>query len=577
MVKPVDLNKISISYDETHHLYENKPLYNARFKKVMSFHPPGIAPVVDDTGAFHIDLMGNPIYDTRFLKTYGFYCGLAAVETPRGWTHINSNGDRTYLHFYDWVGNFQENYCVVRNKEKRYFHILPNGDSLYKQRYEYVGDYRHGIAVVKDEDGIAYHIDNQGNKLYQSSYFELDVFHKGFARAKDQYGWCHVNKQGNPIYKERYLSVEPFYNGNALVKKFSGEMGIINEDGIWIKSLNESSSPPKEVKKYYQDLLVSYWKSQTIYTAVKLNILEHLSKKSSKIQDLANELNLNSDALKRLLKALQALGIIIYENEYLKLTSEGHLFTEDHPSTLKFASLVWGDEHYLSWHYLPQAIRTGMAGFETHFGKNFFDWLNDHPRKLEIYHKAIADYANQDYKNLLKIHDFSGHRRILDLGGGIGILLSFILEKNKELKGFLLENPSVIRLASKFLKNERLLSRCQLIPGSFFDKIPFKYDAIIMSRILHDWNDAKCQIILQNCYDALNKNGILYIIEIIYPDTISVDKGVLLNLNMLVVTGGRERTKDEFNNILRKGRFLLKEIKPINSFLSLLIATKMKK
>ncbi len=574
MEPPIKLDKIRISFDETHHIYDNKPLYQNRFKKVMSFHPPGLAPAMDDTGAFHIDLKGEAIYQARFLKTYGFYCGLAAVETQDGWCHINPNGEFAYHHFFAWVGNFQEDLCVVRTFDGKYYHILPNGTPLYEERYEYAGDFRHGIAVVKKKDGFAYHIDNKGHILYQSSYTELDVFHKGFARAKDQFGWCHINKKGEPAYHERFLSIEPFYNGNALVKKFTGELGIIDEKGRWIKSLTEEKNPPLEVRNYYQDLMVSYWKTQTIYAAIKLNILDELATHPCDLQTLATRLHLDSAALSRLMNGLQVLGLIVKDDEKYIVTDNGKLFTEQHPSTLKFACLIWGDEHYLTWHDLSHAIQTGGAMFESIYGKNFFQWLNDNPSKLKIYHKAISTYAHQDYARIPTIHDFSHHKRLLDLGGGIGILLANILLQYPQLEGFLLEQELVLQAAAEFLENKGVRSRCTLISGNFFEKLPLQCDAILMSRILHDWNDTSCLKILQNCFDALDTNGKLYIIEIIYPDKITIDKGVLLDLNMLVVTGGKERTKREFQELLKKANFTIEEIKPINSILSLIIATK---
>lgn len=320
--------------------------------------------------------------------------------------------------------------------------------------------------------------------------------------------------------------------------------------------------------------MVSYWKSQTIYAAIKLNILEELAKKPYNIRSLARKLNLNLNALKRLIKGLQILGLVINEDEQFSLSSDGKLFTEHHPSSLKFASLIWGDEHFNSWHDLPKTIQTGQAAFEQIYGRNFFQWLNDHPLKLDIYHKAISIYAQQDYAKIPMIYDFSCQRKILDLGGGIGILLANILTNYPHLKGILLEQNLVIQAASEFLENKGVLSRCTLISRSFFEKIPVKCDAIIMSRILHDWNDKNCLRILQNCYNALEDNGNVYIIEIIHPDNIIVDKGVFLNLNMLVITGGKERTKNEFQELLDRANFILKDIKPINSFLSLIIATK---
>ena len=112
----ISLEKIEISMNETYHLYEGKPIYEKKFDSVMSFHQPGVAAVKDKSGTYHIDLGAKPIYQKRFIKTFGFYDGLAAVVDNSGWYHIDLEGNAQYLERYEWVGNFQEDRCPVRDK-----------------------------------------------------------------------------------------------------------------------------------------------------------------------------------------------------------------------------------------------------------------------------------------------------------------------------------------------------------------------------------------------------------------------------------------------------------------------------
>jgi hypothetical protein len=130
----IKIGKISISLDGTHHIYNGKPLYKKTFKSVMSFHLPGVSAVLDDSGAYHINLKGNPVYKKRFLKSFGYYDGIAAVSDTSGWYHINIEGKPIYKERFNWVGNFQEGKCSVQNKSHNYFHIKRNGNPLYDKK-----------------------------------------------------------------------------------------------------------------------------------------------------------------------------------------------------------------------------------------------------------------------------------------------------------------------------------------------------------------------------------------------------------------------------------------------------------
>ncbi|PWI47105.1 methyltransferase [Candidatus Heimdallarchaeota archaeon B3_Heim] len=233
----MDLKDIIIASDESHHLYKRKPMYSQRFRKVLKFHPPGFAPVYDDTGTYHIRMDGTPAYRKRFIATFGFYYSLAAVITQNGWTHINPSGEYVYNERHSWVGNYQYGYCAIRDKKGYYFHIDMQGSPLYSEKHLYAGDFRDGIAVVRLKNGLCTHIDPQGKIIHNKMFEDLDVYHKGFARAHERNGWFHIDVNGNPVYTEKYLMVEPFYNGQSLVHRYNGEVGVINEQGKWIHTV----------------------------------------------------------------------------------------------------------------------------------------------------------------------------------------------------------------------------------------------------------------------------------------------------------------------------------------------------
>lgn len=223
---------IKVSNDNTHFLFDEKPIFGKTFIEVLKFHSPGLAPVFDKSGAYHIDINGNELYPNRYSRTFGFYCNRASVIDGNRWFHINEKGDKVYSVSFLWTGNFQENICTVRNDNNQYLHIDLNGNRIYADNYVYAGDFKDGIACVKSQDGFYRHIDNKGNFINNKSFLDLGVFHKNFATAKDKNGWFHIDRQGNELYNNRYHSIEPFYNGFALVTKFDNEKIIIDEKGI---------------------------------------------------------------------------------------------------------------------------------------------------------------------------------------------------------------------------------------------------------------------------------------------------------------------------------------------------------
>ena len=233
----IKFSDIQLSEDQSHFLYKGKILFNQYFKKVLKFHPPGLAAVSDTTGWYHIDITGKEIYKQKYNRVFGYYDLRATVVLNKHWFHINEKGAKVYKHKFSWCGNFQEYKCAVRNHKNLYFHIDREGNPIYKENYLYAGDFYEDKACVRLKTGLMIHINTKGERIYSKEFLDLGVFHKGFATAKDQKGWHHIDRSGSPLYKERYHFTEPFYNGFALVENFQSEKLIINEKGKKILKL----------------------------------------------------------------------------------------------------------------------------------------------------------------------------------------------------------------------------------------------------------------------------------------------------------------------------------------------------
>lgn len=223
--------EIKVSADNTHFLSKGIPIFGRQFLEVQKFHAPGLAPVIDKSGSYHIDTSGKPLYVERYSRTFGYYCNRAAVVQKEQWFHLDVHGIKAYASAFSWTGNYQENLCPVREVSNGYYHVDRDGKRVYSDSFIYCGDYKDGYACVKRADGLYVHIDIKGHLLNGKEFLDLGVFHKKFATAKDLNGWLHIDRNGNEIYRQRYLAVEPFYNGYALVTMFDYEKIIIDEEG----------------------------------------------------------------------------------------------------------------------------------------------------------------------------------------------------------------------------------------------------------------------------------------------------------------------------------------------------------
>jgi len=330
--------------------------------------------------------------------------------------------------------------------------------------------------------------------------------------------------------------------------------------------------------KLFDDLsseLVSYWKTQTIYSGVKLGVFKIIGHSSLNLDQLANKIEINIKGLKRLIRALCALELLKISSDKISLTEKGKFFLEDHEYTLAPATIHWAEEHYYTWGNIVESIREGREIFTDIYGKPYFSWLEDNAIRAYNYQKAMESYAKRDYQFITDVYNFSNIKCLMDVGGGSGILLDYILEKNHKIKGILFEQKKSIK-AAKASKLKNKLNRCEFISGDFFNEIPRGSDGIILARILHDWDDKEANIILQNCNVALNINDKLFLVELILPSDMNNSFGGLLSLNMLALTGGKERTKEEFETLLNSNGFELTEIRKLNSVSSLIITSKIK-
>lgn len=318
-----------------------------------------------------------------------------------------------------------------------------------------------------------------------------------------------------------------------------------------------------ETKANLKSFFTEHWRYMAVSTACKLDLFDHLQDYKTAKQ-LAIEHSWNENSLLLLLNALHHIGFLDKKEDLFKVNDVSELLTEKNPESLKYACINWSAEHLTAWQNLDFSIKTEKSSFEKLYQKPFFGYLNQYPEKLHAYHKAMYEYAKDDYKNLPDIIDFSQYPSVMDVGGGYGAVLESIKIKNPYVQCILFDLPQVVQNIT--------IPNIKKIGGSFFEKIPIQSDAIILSRVLHDWNDEKAKLILKNCYKALHSNGVLYVIENC-SDKIKIDLS-LLSLNMLAICESYERTAQQYIEFCESTGFQLDNETTLNELQTILIFKK---
>lgn len=320
----------------------------------------------------------------------------------------------------------------------------------------------------------------------------------------------------------------------------------------------------ESAKNKLKSFFTEHWKYMAVSTACGLSIFDALEQPMTS-EKLSDDLGLNTEKTSLLLEALFNSGFLQKQNNQYSLSQLSEYLTEKHPESLKYACMNWSGEHLDAWQNLGFTIATGESAFEDEyylFQKPFFEYINDDSEKTYYYQKAMNEYARDDYQKLPEIIDFGVFKSIMDVGGGFGALLKHVKRKFPNVKCTLFEQ---LRVLSHISIDYQYFDQAH---GDFFVEIPKGSDAIILARILHDWNDNKALKILNNCYDALPDKGSLFIIENC-TDKTNIDLS-LLSLNMSVMCESFERSSTEYISLANEAGFQFEDDVKLNELQTVL-------
>jgi hypothetical protein len=309
--------------------------------------------------------------------------------------------------------------------------------------------------------------------------------------------------------------------------------------------------------------ITGYWTSQAVYVAAKLRIADCLAEGPQTVEALAEATSTHPRTLYRLLRALASVGIFSEDEAgWFRLTPPAELLRAEVPDSLWAMAIMMGEEHYHAWGGLLESVRTGKTAFDRLYGKPIFAYLAEHPEKARIFDAAMTSVHGRETAAVLDAYDFSGIDVLADIGGGNGTNLIGILGRYPGMRGVLFDLPHVVERARDGLQAAGFSDRCEVIGGSFFKPIPVKADAYFLRHIIHDWDDEESGQILRHIRRAMPSGARLLVVEHVLPPGDAPSFGKLLDLNMLIMPGGLERTEDEFRVLYQDAGFRLSCVVP---------------
>ncbi|HXZ85902.1 MAG TPA: methyltransferase [Myxococcota bacterium] len=339
---------------------------------------------------------------------------------------------------------------------------------------------------------------------------------------------------------------------------------------------SRSRRPPTRPQDAMIALISGYWISEMVLALTRLGVPDALGGRALAPREIAEKVGANAGYLHRVLRALATVGVCVEDARgRFKLTPVGATLRSGTRGSLRdFALMLIDDYNVRAWTSLTDALRSGRTAFELQFGVPIFEWLRTHPQQDREFSAAMASISSAANEAVARAYPFGRFANLVDVGGAHGHLLATILRRYKKLRGVLFDQPQVVAgaAASGFVSAPGVRERCQVMSGSFFESVPAGADAYLLKDVIHDWDDPKCARILGHCRDALAPGGRVLIVDRVIRPGNDPDWSKWLDVNMLVVPGGQERTEQEFRALLEKSGLRLLKVHPTESPLSLIEA-----
>lgn len=306
-------------------------------------------------------------------------------------------------------------------------------------------------------------------------------------------------------------------------------------------------------------VIAGFWSARAVYIAAKLGIADLVKDGPKTAAELAVATGTHAPSLYRALRALASIGWLVEDGEAgFGATALTPGLQTGAPGALRFLAMTeLGEEHYPAWGDLLFSVKTGNLAFDHVFGKPNWEYWAEHPEHADTFNRAMSEMTEVIEPVVLDACDLSTFRTIVDVGGGKGTLIASILRRYTAARGIVIDLPHVIAEGTQYVAAQGLGPRCEMLGGSFFEQVPAGGDAYFLKWVLHDWDDQRCITILKNCHAAMPSHARLFVVEAVLPGRNEPALHKLMDLNMLVMTGGRERTEAEYRALFDASGFEL--------------------
>jgi O-methyltransferase len=329
---------------------------------------------------------------------------------------------------------------------------------------------------------------------------------------------------------------------------------------------NVGMVPPEAV---VMQMVMGGWIARAISDVSRLNIPDVLKKQGamSAAELVASGIAVNAGALERLMRACASAGVFEEGADgRFGPTPLSDVLTIDSPRSVKVLAQEMGGLWLKLWTTLADGIRTGERQSRQVVGMEWWDFLKANPEEMATFGEAMKSNSLNSMHGVLEKCDFSGVRKVVDVGGGFGHLVIALLQKYKNLKGVLLDVPDLIPIAQKNLPiiDASVAARLEYVGADMFESVPTA-DAYVLKHIIHDWDDDHCLSLLRNCHESMESDGLLICVDTVLPpmgDT-SATPAKLADILMMLAIGGKERTKQQWEDLYRAAGFRIKRITPL--------------
>ncbi|HEU4769194.1 MAG TPA: methyltransferase [Pyrinomonadaceae bacterium] len=336
-------------------------------------------------------------------------------------------------------------------------------------------------------------------------------------------------------------------------------------------SASPVSAPPELA---LTQIIMGSLAAQTLYVVAKLGIADLLESGPKSVDDLAATTNTHAPSLYRVMRAVASLGVFTeQENRTFALNPTAQPLLSNAPNSVRDMAIFMGEDwHWNVWGHTLYSVQTGKSAWSQAHGDDVFEYFKTKPDEFAIFNRAMTSLTALSTKAVIEGYDFAGVNKLVDIAGGHGRLLTEIVEANPTMQGVLFDMPQVIEGARQNVGKSSAADRVELVAGDFFASVPAGGDVYIMKHIIHDWDDERSVAILKNIKQAMNPGGRVLLVEFVVSEGNTQDFSKLMDIEMLVSPGGKERTAAEYKELFEQAGLRLTRVLPTKSAYSVIEA-----